>query len=100
VKDDVFFASPVEVQHIMDKLEFLGDDPTPDIPASHTIRDEDDVEPELPIVPPPTTATLQVVHRGHGKYNVINTETGKPVNDIESPLTKLQAEELAASYGD
>lgn len=37
---------------------------------------------------------LKIVHRGGGRYNVINEKTGTPIND--KLLTREQAEELVA----
>lgn len=51
----------------------------------------DQVEPDPP--PPEPKTGLKAVHRGFGKWDVINEQTGRPVND--KPLTKEDAKELA-----
>ena len=48
------------------------------------------LDPNLP--PPQPKAGLKAVHKGFGKWNVINETTGKEIND--KPLTKEEAQEL------
>lgn len=43
----------------------------------------------LPPLPPEPTRPLKVVHRGFGKWDVINQETGTAIND--QPLSKEEA---------
>lgn len=56
------------------------------------IAKEEDVAPELK-EEIETPLKLKVVHKGGGKYNVVNDATGKPVND--TLLTKTEAMDLA-----
>jgi len=39
-----------------------------------------------------TTTSLRIVHKGHGKYDVVHPATGVPINT--APLTKTEASEL------
>ena len=72
---DVIELKPDKVRHMMDILEPLE--------PIETVEEETAAPREQ----------LVVVHKGGGKYNVINTATGEPINDIL--LTKRQAEALA-----
>ena len=64
---------------IMDKLELVEE-----------AQPVEEKEEKIPAV------SLQIVHRGGGKYNVVNQVTGKPIND--RLLTKEEAEELVENY--
>jgi hypothetical protein len=54
------------------------------------------LEPDQP--PPKPKAGLKAVHRGFGKYDVINEATGKKIND--KVLTKEEAQELVETETD
>ena len=45
-----------------------------------------------PPPPPPPEVGLKAVHRGAGRYDVINEATGKPINS--ATLSKSEAQEL------
>jgi len=70
---DVIEAEEHELRNCMDKFERL--DPK---------KPEEAMKPKV---------GLKAVHRGGGKYNVINERSGKPIND--QLLSREEAEQLA-----
>jgi len=73
VKDDVMEATEEDVKNILDKVEKIGP-PEPKNPEA------------------PEKQALKAVHKGGGKYDVINIESGKAINS--KLLTKDEANEL------
>ena len=74
-----FMGPPWLGKSFPDKLE-----PATDAAAAAVKKVEDGGE----------VAALKVVHRGSGKYDVVNTESGKKIN--EQLLKREEAEELVA----
>lgn len=60
------------------------------------IRKFDQLEPDPP--PPQPKVGLKAVHRGFGKWDVINQATGAKIND--QPLSKQEAKELESSLSE
>jgi hypothetical protein len=73
-KGDVFSGSVESVAHIRDCLEKVG---PPDDPA---------------VVEIPTIDQLEIIHKGFGKYVVVNTASGKQLNT--ALLSKHEAEAM------
>lgn len=72
-KGDVIELSELEAKNIMDKLDPIGP--------------PDPIEPDAP-----PKQVLKAVHKGGGKYDVVNEESGKTINS--KLLTKKEALEL------
>lgn len=75
-KGDIFEATLEQVKGIRNQLEAL------DAIEEYMAETDQDVP----------RRKLEAVHLGHGKWNVINSETGKVINDL--PLDKRQAQQL------
>jgi len=61
------------------------------------LRDYELIEGSLEPEPLQATRPLRLVHKGHGKYDVVNDATNMAIND--KPLTRAEAEALAVAPG-
>lgn len=82
VAGDVFEASPYDVRGIRDIIQPL------DKVEEYQDFQEDDVP----------RKKLEAIHRGFGKWDVVNNTTGENVND--QPLTKAEAKQLVENLLD
>ena len=78
-------------RHIYQKGEIIDIDPENTKFMMDLLEPIDHIETEEERTAAPRVQ-LEIVHKGGGKYNVINSVTGKPVND--KLLTKSQAQDL------
>ena len=74
VKGDVIECSHAVIKNFMDTFEEI---------------ETEDAKPDAEVAISPT---LKVVHKGFGRYNVVNTKTDGVVND--RPLNKDEAESI------
>jgi len=71
-----------EIEQVMEKFEEVRKAKPKDEPPEET---EVDPEPEV-------ENSLEMVHKGRGKYDVVNPDSGKTIND--KPLSKEEATSL------
>ena len=86
---DTIEATEYELRHFMDTFDKVG---PPEKPVEKTDMSVATPKDDKPKEPEKKLPGLKLKHRGGNKWNVVNTESGKPINS--EGLTKEEAQAL------
>ena len=86
VKGDTMDLSDLEAQSIMDKVQRVGPKE-----SAKPVESKDTQDTKVPL----PEQSLKMVHKGGGKYDVVNEVSGKTINSVL--LTKSEANGLLAN---
>ena len=86
-----------EIESVIDKFEEVrkaveSPDASEAEDAKQPVVEEQEIQIEEEAGQVTDTGKLEVIHKGRGKYDVVNTASGKVIND--KPLTKKEAYEF------